>query len=110
MYMSIMTTEELASKIKNFLDHQQIIEAESELPDMQFALVSVDFALLSLEKLWQGQSPAEFIFRYKQILENRFRRLTDEDSGEFGSGRDALGKILTYLEQVSCEIPALQLS
>lgn len=103
--MNNASTSEFVSLLRNYLDQQQALEAESDLPDMQFALVSVNFARQSLEKLWQGQPPMDFIHRYKQILENRFRRLTDEDSGEFGSGRDALGTILTHLEQLSCSIP-----
>lgn len=100
------TTAELIEAIRLILDERQAIEEESELPDAGFAQVSLDFARSNLGRLWPGNPPRLFLERYVQILENRFRRLTDEDSGEYGSGRDALGAILTQLEQISCRLAA----
>lgn len=99
-------TPELIAQIRHILNERQIIEEDSDLPDAGFALISLDFARMNLERIWPGNPPQQFLDRYIQILENRFRRLTDEDSGEYGSGRDALGAILVRLEQISCSIAA----
>lgn len=106
MSMQYSGTPELISEIRRILTVRQAIEEDSDLPDAGFALVSLDFARTNLDRLWPGNPPRQFLERYIQILENRFRRLTDEDSGEYGSGRDALGAILVSLEQISCSMAA----
>lgn len=104
--MQNQSTQELIEAIQGILAERQSIEEDSDLPDAGFALVSLDFARANLSQLWPGNPPRQFLDRYIQILENRYRRLTDEDSGEYGSGRDALGAILTRLEQISCSLAA----
>ncbi len=93
-----MPSEPLVQELLQLIQLQRHEELQSELPDAHFADISLQFAQESLQKVWIGNNPHQFLIHYRQILENRFRRLTDEDSGEFGSGRDALG---TLLEKIS---------
>lgn len=104
--MNHMTTTDLVLEIRRIIEECRKLEEDNDLPDSGFALVSLDYADACLDKLWIGNAPKEFLERYVQILENRFRRLTDEDAGEYGSGRDALGNVLSRLEQISCSLAA----
>ncbi len=104
--MNHFNTPALVLEIRHIIEDCRKLEEDNDLPDSGFALVSLDFAEANLDKLWVGNPPKEFLDRYVQILENRFRRLTDEDAGEYGSGRDALGNVLSRLEQISCSLAA----
>lgn len=97
-------SESLIEELRQWIQLQRQEELQSDLPDAHFADISLQFAQESLQKVWIGNSPKQFLIHYRQILENRFRRLTDEDSGEFGSGRDALGTLLEKISQKELEL------
>jgi len=95
-----METQLLKNHLREIIAQQVTSELDSEMPDMQCALTSLAFANSSLDKFWEHSTAEDFLTRYRQVLENRFRRLTEEDAGEFGSGRDALGVILARVEEL----------
>ena len=98
------TTNELIEEMRSRIKDQFTLELESDLPDVNCAMTSLDYAKHALDKVWSGNSPDEFMRRYIQVLENRFSRLLDEDSGEYGSGRAALGFVIYAAEELSPKI------
>jgi hypothetical protein len=97
-------TASVIQKIRQDIATQEAIELEAGMSDVHFASVSFNFARENLDKVWKLNSPEEYLQKYQALLENRYRRLTDEDSGEFGSGRDALGFVLTRVEELVGEL------
>lgn len=93
-------TQQLIELLGKMIDRQIQIELDGELPDMQWAMISMQYAKESLNNVWSGNTPEDYLRKYVKVLENRYNRIQDEDSGEYGSGRDALGAIIFAVEQI----------
>lgn len=94
-------TEELVHLLYSLLDRLNHEELESEMEDKQMGLISLYYAREALGQIDPQQyTPQAFLLRYQAILESRYHRLTDEDSGEYGSGRDALSYVITEVEKL----------
>ena len=93
-------TQQLIELLGKMIDRQIQIELDGELPDMQWAMISMQYAKESLNNVWSGNTPEDYLRKYVKVLENRYNRIQDEDSGEYGSGRDALGTIIFAVEQI----------
>jgi hypothetical protein len=93
-----MTTLQIITSLREFIQRQEELEHEGDLPDVQWAMVSLQYAREALARVSPDHIPRDFLRHYLQLLENRVHRLTDEDGGEYGSGRDALGMVARQAE------------
>ncbi|HSQ42481.1 MAG TPA: hypothetical protein VLM37_09400 [Fibrobacteraceae bacterium] len=93
-----MTTLQIIDALREFILRQEELEREGDLPDVQWAMISLQYAREALSRVSPQHPPRDFLRHYLQLLENRSNRLTDEDGGEYGSGRDALGMVISQAE------------
>lgn len=94
----------LKEMLRDRIEKQGRMEREGDLPDLQCAMASLLYAVQALDKVHSSLGPAEFLRAYMALLENRMSRLEAEDAGEYGSGRDSIGYIVHYAEDLLTEL------
>lgn len=92
------TSSILIAELDTILDQLIAEELESELEDNQKGVISLYYAKEHLHQINPDQDPQVLLQKWVKVLENRYFRLTDEDAGEYGSGRDALGMAISLAE------------